>query len=756
MYTQRTQDLQLNLTYSMQSLQSFALFGITTNIQVQSSNISVKVPQDLANGSLLCFSCDVNAFSSDFTFIASGQNITGVVQAPLTILMINQSLVQFRLNGVNIGGLILNASEIQVSIVDCNISGFVIDGNVSGSIIAFVNQQVDFGVENVKICSNVPYFGHGALSQQGIVDTCVICKDGFYTYGLCLASLQFSELINDQLVCINSFTFDGEKCSCAEGQILNGTTCLNVLNSINSLSSQQIQVQNQVADLTNRTTALENVSRELTGNLSHTNLLIQNLQQDQIVSSAITDQNIISNITSLNQTLLNNVASLNALIQNLQAQIDLLQNKQDKLPLEMLNNMFQQENYEATELWIICGQPAFIQTFDITSVTNTIISSNFTNGSVFGSKINVQNVFIDIQGGVYGSVVQPLFAAQNQFYNIKVQIGNQIVGSGQILSSNNSIIINQMIILSKLGTTLTINSLLTLSILQTQSVSTTIKDVKIQFNIQASTGNLGLVRSLIGQMNIINYEVSGTYEMQGMMSLGVQTLSSSKVLIKHVNFAPFSYIYGNQSSYLFGIITSSSIEIAKSTITIGNQSTVHFGFANYNKYIILVIRRLSFLNDNDKACCGRIILNLKLYVFNLIYGEIWNYIRYINVFFKLGYIQRNMYPVYYYCKYQFQLIWYYWIFGWKYNNIISFYSFKYQCYYYQLFRRYWKYQQFKQAVELFRFIYIVTNIIYFRRNKFCFNRIIIFNIFYICLDQIKQQLLQWNRYIWWFHSVIQQ
>ncbi|CAL6043529.1 Conserved_hypothetical protein [Hexamita inflata] len=573
MYTQRTQDLQLKLTYSMQSLQSFALFGLTTNIQVQSSNVSVKVPQDLANGSLLCFLCDVNASSSDFTFIASGQNITGFVQAPLTILKINQSLVQFRLNGVNIGGLILNASEIQVSIVDCNISGFVIDDSVSGSIITFVYQQVDFGVKNVKICSNVPYFGQGALSQQGIVDTCVLCRDGFYTYGLCLASLQFSEIQNDKLVCINSFTFDGEKCSCAEGQILNGTTCIEVLYSINSLSSQQILVQNQVADLTNRTQALDNISRELTDNLSHTNQLIYNIQQDQIVNSVTVDHNIIGNITSLNQTLLNNVATLNALIQNLQAQIDLLQNKQDKLPLEMLNNMFQQENYEATELWIICGQPAFIQTFDITSVTNTIISSNFTNGSVFGQKINVQNVFIDIQDGVYGSVVQPLFAAQNQFYNIKVRIGNQIVGSGQILSSNNSIIINLMTILSKIGTTVTINSLLSLNILLTQSVSITIKDVKIQLNIQASTGNLGLVGSLIGQMSIINYQVSGTYETLGMMSLGVQTMSSSKVLIKRVNFAPFSYVYGNQSSFLFGIITSSSIEIAKSVMTIGNQST---------------------------------------------------------------------------------------------------------------------------------------------------------------------------------------
>ncbi|CAL6089461.1 Conserved_hypothetical protein [Hexamita inflata] len=313
---------------------------------------------------------------------------------------------------------------------------------------------------------------------------------------------------------------------------------------------------------------VENITNVYSTISSGNSKLLQNI----VDNSTTLDNRILNNITSLNNNFTQNITTINMLIQQLQGQIDLLQNKQDKLPLEMLDNIFQQENYESTELWMVCGQPAFIQTFDITSVTNTITASNFTNGSVFGSLINVQSTFIDIQGGVYVSIVQPLFAAQNQFYNIKVQIGTQIVESGQILSSNKAIIINQLSVLSKVGTIITINSLLQLNILQTQSVNLNIKDMKINLDVEDSIGSLSLVGSITGQMNIINYEVSGTYETQGSVSLGASSLISSNVMIKHVNFMPYSFIYGNQSSYLFRIVSSSMIEISRSTIIVGNQS----------------------------------------------------------------------------------------------------------------------------------------------------------------------------------------
>ncbi|CAL6038993.1 Conserved_hypothetical protein [Hexamita inflata] len=380
--------------------------------------------------------------------------------------------------------------------------------------------------------------------------------------------------IQDNITAINQSILSGYNILLQN--IIDNTTRLDqrIFQNVSNLNSL---ISNTTAKLTqniqdNTTNLDKRIAENITNVYSTISSGNSKLLQNIVDNSTILDSMIFNNVSSLNKTLIDNVTTIQNLILNLQEQIDLLQNKQDKLPLEMLDNMFHQDNYEATELWVVCGQPTFIQTFDITSVTNTIIASNFTNGSVFGSLINVQSAFIDIQGGVYTSIVQPLFAAQNQFYNIKVQVGTQIVGSGQILSGNKAIIINQLCVLSKVGTIINVNSMLQLNILQTQSINTNIKDMKVNLDVEASTGNLGLIGSLTGQMNIINYEVSGTYETQGSMSLGASILSSSKVIVKHVNFAPKSYFYGNQSSYLFRIVSSSNVEISRCALSIGEEA----------------------------------------------------------------------------------------------------------------------------------------------------------------------------------------
>ncbi|CAL6032742.1 Conserved_hypothetical protein [Hexamita inflata] len=219
---------------------------------------------------------------------------------------------------------------------------------------------------------------------------------------------------------------------------------------------------------------------------------------------------------------------------------------------------------------MICGQPQYVSSFDINSVSNSISSSNFTNGSVFGSINNVQNAFIDIQNGAYETSVQPLFAAQNQFYNIKIQVGNQIVNNGQILSSNNAIIINQMSIVSRSQTVFRI--IQQVSILQTSSIDTHIREMLLNLTVLNSTGNLGLIGSLTGSLSIKNYQISGNYETQGSMSLGVIIASSSIIIIKYVNFLPNLYNYGNESSYLFSSLNQCNVELSKITVNLGNQS----------------------------------------------------------------------------------------------------------------------------------------------------------------------------------------
>ncbi|CAL6004521.1 Conserved_hypothetical protein [Hexamita inflata] len=262
LYATKAQDLQMNVTYQMADLPSFALFGLTQSLQLQNSNFSVYVPQQLAQGALVCFQCDVNASTTDFLFSASGQNISGLVMAPFKILVLDNSFTQFRLNGVNVGGVLLNGSGIDLSLVECNISGHITSQNVSGSIAAFVG-IITVHASNVKVCANVGRFGQGSANAVGITDICNLCRDSIYAYGLCVKVLENSHYTNSKLVCLDSFYFDGEECSCPEGYVANGTSCVKILISVNNLITAQKAVNASILDLTSRTQELEVATVEL-------------------------------------------------------------------------------------------------------------------------------------------------------------------------------------------------------------------------------------------------------------------------------------------------------------------------------------------------------------------------------------------------------------------------------------------------------------------------------------------------------------
>ncbi|CAL6051389.1 Hypothetical_protein [Hexamita inflata] len=332
-YTERIQDLQLNLNYQMQNLPSFAIFGLTTNIQLTDSSISVKVPQQLAISCLICLTCDFNASSSDFVFISSGQNISGLVFTPISRIIVNQSLLQFRLNGVNVGGLLFNASDVTVTLADCNISEYII-GDVKGSIICYILDSVILNADNVKICSNAANQGQGTFTLNGVItETCVLCRDATYSYGLCSKSLEFGAAYNDKLECTYPFIFDGERCSCPEGQVVNETTCVDILGSVNLLKIQQELINTQVIDLVNRTGELESIQQVLTSDQSIQKGQIQNLfdlsnktqnsisnnftklQQNILGNYSLADKNLQTNTSVLDQRIFNNMSGLSNSIQ---------------------------------------------------------------------------------------------------------------------------------------------------------------------------------------------------------------------------------------------------------------------------------------------------------------------------------------------------------------------------------------------------------------------------------------------------------
>ncbi|CAL6065488.1 Hypothetical_protein [Hexamita inflata] len=618
LYTTTTQNLILNLTYSMQNMPSLSIFGLTNDISLQNSVISVNIPQYLSQGSLLCFACDVTANASDFTFVASGHNVSGVVLSPLTTFSLNQSLVQFRLNGVNVGGLVLNASKIAVIISICNISGHVGQQSVSGSIVCFVFEQVSLGVDNVRVCANAQNIGQGSLSQTGTVtDTCVVCREGSPAYGLCQKSLEFGKVEDDKFICPSLFVFDGGRCSCQEGEVINGTTCVNVLASVNLLKSQKIDINNSIVVLSNRTEVLENTtgilnasqvqikldiqSLYLLSNLTQSNTISNSSQLQQsiqgnytkaendlqtnisvldwrifdnvtILSNQISTLNATSlalnqNITELNQTLnvqkdqtqllTQNITNLN---QTLISSNKLIQQQQQLINslsvlVECLNNMDQQN---------ISGQ-CYVVDNSLLSCSQKVYQSSFDHSVVTHQVINsgnftsyvfstsITNAFIDISNNVYSSIVYPLFQSQSTFTNLKIQFEAQTLNSGSFIS--------------------------------TQSGAITIN----QMNIVSRSGSQ-LTVNTNSQLNILTNSPVGADINNLLVNLSFASSAGNITLINNINdvFNIFGYqVLGDYNSTLtvamIGInvqtatINLNQVSFKPNTYNVGNGSSYLFG-----------------------------------------------------------------------------------------------------------------------------------------------------------------------------------
>ncbi|CAL6100295.1 Hypothetical_protein [Hexamita inflata] len=308
---------------------------VTTEIVIQNSILSVRIPQQLAQCELVCFSCDLHVLSSEFAFVAFGQNVSGLVLNYFKNIMINESQIQFRLSGVNVGGLLLQSQLSPIQISDVNISGYVLASNVSGSLIAFVSDVIQILVSNSKICSNIyKYAGLNSVNLQlvgSLIISSEICRSKTYAYVhicthmytyiwntyicLCSAYLENGELIDNKFVCKNSFEFNGEQCHCPDGQVLNGSLCISVLNLVNEVIQRQLMLNQSIQSL--NVNGLETKVKELEYQQQQISVEIEEFKdvhkeiQNSIISNSSSIQNyIVLNTTNILQNLERNTTIL--------------------------------------------------------------------------------------------------------------------------------------------------------------------------------------------------------------------------------------------------------------------------------------------------------------------------------------------------------------------------------------------------------------------------------------------------------------
>ncbi|CAL6091526.1 Hypothetical_protein [Hexamita inflata] len=530
-------------------------------------------------------------------FIASGVQLSSILSESRENISLHQCFVQYRFQSYNSSGLVsIIASSLLFNITDCKLSGYnYINNDYSGYISASVVHNCAISISNFVVCAqNISQIGKDSVPimlNGSIVESCYFCDQLYVVYGICSQQLVFGSLLNGTSYCAYPFEFVNNECVCVEGYIINISTCINILNNFNVIKNETLAQQQQVLSIQTNLDQIKNdflaISQIIESSvINNISVLEQKLQQhisnttnqlsiqtNQLIQySNELDQRIYNNITALNTTIRdindtveNNMNNYNVIVKQMQNDITTL-----KQQIAKCSSSTDDENY--TDSQNICTISLYIFRFNINSITHQLAKSNFSGGFVFGATQQISNAYIDIDDNIY-QTIEPLFQNQVQFNNIIIQIGTQNTNSGQILTNSQSIVINQVKICSKTNTTIQVAANHQLNILQQQINDIRVVDLQISFGFVMSQGNICLIGVIKGTMNIVNYQVKGSYQSSGCVALAAMISQSSIINIHQLNFQPSSYNIGNESSYLISNSNSSQIYISNTTIVIGTIYT---------------------------------------------------------------------------------------------------------------------------------------------------------------------------------------
>ncbi|CAL6103875.1 Conserved_hypothetical protein [Hexamita inflata] len=235
-------DVIVNFQVLPLDLPSFYLFGATENILIQNSKIDVKVSQLLSESALICFKCDLHVIESSLVFVGVGSNISGLVLNGKSYITLESCSVQSRLSGQMVGGLVMQSNKINLNLKDSNFTSYFSCNGSVGALISFATDTIQIQSSNVKMCTNmVKNVGSGesfVTISGSVTQSCQICQNMKYSYGICINSFDNSQEIDYKLVCKPIFVFDGEVCSCQDGKMLNGSSCINILEATSHLLNQ--------------------------------------------------------------------------------------------------------------------------------------------------------------------------------------------------------------------------------------------------------------------------------------------------------------------------------------------------------------------------------------------------------------------------------------------------------------------------------------------------------------------------------------
>ncbi|CAL6106407.1 Hypothetical_protein [Hexamita inflata] len=331
-----------------------------------------------------------------------------------------------------------------------------------------------------------------------------------------------------------------------------------------SLSSSISQVNGTLTAM--NATFINNVSMINSTIMYINTLLLGNITQLNIFTNN-TLNDIQTNISNTNNYLSKMISDQNKTIDTLMLQIFDAQNQVIDLNQAELDPQF--DFSDDFNIDLVCAQQVFTQSFDITTITNSIQTSNFTGAFVFDG-VNVNNAFLDVTDNSIQAASFSIFRSQTYFYNLKIQLGAQNLLSSSIVAESGVQMVNKMSIISKTSSTLQVQSAQILNVLSRTSSGTSIRNLLVNLAFASgSAGSVDLIYSASGALNVRNYQVAGSYYSSQSSCLGAFSTVNGQVSLQNVNFNPTVLIFGNTSSYLFAVFTQSSLQIQKIVISVG-------------------------------------------------------------------------------------------------------------------------------------------------------------------------------------------
>ncbi|CAL6062774.1 Conserved_hypothetical protein [Hexamita inflata] len=351
LYNNVTQQSQISVQIYNVEVNTFALFGFSVKSQILlNSQISISLQYYVLTGALLCTNCDIEVNTCTLIFNASGQQISGMIIEPIEKIAIKYSFIQFRINSQNSSGLVNVINNSTTFIInECKLTGSnIIHSDNNGYIASSIYVDIILNISQFFVCvDSTQRFGlHTLTVTNGIEQVqCDLCGALFNVYGICSDDLQFGEDVNGIYKCVHPFEYINNQCICEYGYLLNGSKCVNIIDSITNMQNSEFndKLQQINVSVNNMQQNIQVLEENLNNNITKMYISIYNnfTELKNFVNYVYqqSDNNLQTNTTILDNRIYNNISAVNLSFTALKNQLQQLnisaQTQNDKIRVDI-------------------------------------------------------------------------------------------------------------------------------------------------------------------------------------------------------------------------------------------------------------------------------------------------------------------------------------------------------------------------------------------------------------------------------------